>query len=99
MAQLGLVLKEFGPDAKAHAIAFTDDPYVIRRVARAMAAEYRACLPSTDSPRRGIEEARLRCLEEIVVSADVPEEAEGEPIARPVWWDTLSNSEEVSQSQ
>lgn len=92
------MLQEMGSQG-CRTIALSANPDLIRRVAAAMSVEYRARLGAPGSASSIIDGARIKVLDSIA-SASITEEDEGESIARPVWWDTLSNdNEEVSQSQ
>jgi hypothetical protein len=94
---VGIVLQEFGPNG-SRTIGISADPRLIRTVAGAMAVAYRGQIGAPGTPSETIDKARISVLDSIA-GADFTEEAEGEQIAKPVWWDTLDNNEEVPQSQ
>ncbi len=88
---VGIVLQEFGPNG-ARTIGISADEKLIRTVATGMGIEYRARLAAPGTPSEAIEKARIAVLDAIS-GADFTEKAEGESIAKPVWWDKLDKEE------
>jgi hypothetical protein len=84
---IGVVLTEFGPHG-SRTIGISAEPQLIRHVAGAMGVAYRAQMAACGTPSAAIDEARTRVLDSIA-RADFTVEAEGESIAKPVWWAAL----------
>ena len=94
---VGVILTQFGPGG-SRTIGISADPDLIREVAQTMAREYLRRLAEPGTPSAAIEEGRIKVLDAIGSATFTDDE--GEPIAKPVWWDALSSgSEEVSSSQ